>query len=165
LLLTIGLNFSYFRPEKFSSPADYYYVDRGRIRTQMSDILFDYLPVWAKKPPQVAPEPYETTAKIEAWQQKTGYFSFKTNPSQATTFKLNQYFFPGWQVLINGQKSSIDYNNDLGRIEFSLPAGRQQVEIKLNKTKLQFWADITSLFSWLAVLLFFLLPRHESTRL
>lgn len=44
IILIIGLNFNYFRPEKFSPVNDYYYTDRQRITNQMSDILQDYLP-------------------------------------------------------------------------------------------------------------------------
>lgn len=40
----IGLNFQYFRPQKFSPVDDYYYTDRRRIANEMSDILQDYLP-------------------------------------------------------------------------------------------------------------------------
>lgn len=43
-VLIIGLNFSYFRPEKFSPVNDYYYTDRERITGEMSDLLQDYLP-------------------------------------------------------------------------------------------------------------------------
>lgn len=43
-LLIIGLNFQYFRPQKFSPVNDYYYTDRQRIANEMSDILQDYLP-------------------------------------------------------------------------------------------------------------------------
>ena len=44
IVLIIGLNFSYFRPEKFSPVSDYYYTDRQRITNEMSNILQDYLP-------------------------------------------------------------------------------------------------------------------------
>jgi hypothetical protein len=43
-ILIIGLNFNYFRPEKFSPVDDYYYTDRQRITAEMSDLLQDYLP-------------------------------------------------------------------------------------------------------------------------
>lgn len=42
--LIIGLNVSYFRPQKFSPVEDYYYTDRQKIASQMSDILQDYIP-------------------------------------------------------------------------------------------------------------------------
>ncbi len=43
-VLIVTLNFNYFRPQKFSPVDDYYYTDRQRISSQMSDILQDYLP-------------------------------------------------------------------------------------------------------------------------
>lgn len=44
IILTIGLNWQYFRPEKFSPVNDYYYTDRQRIAAEMSGVLQDYLP-------------------------------------------------------------------------------------------------------------------------
>lgn len=44
IILIIGLNINYFRPEKFSPVDDYFYTDRQRITNQTSDILQDYLP-------------------------------------------------------------------------------------------------------------------------
>ena len=151
VFLTIGLNYSYFKPEKFSPVEDFYYSDRQRIQKEMSDALFDYLPIDAKKQPQFAEKLYQVDIPITNVVSKTGYFSFDANPDESTKFAFNQYYFPGWQVKINGQNTQIDHDNDLGRIEFSIPAGQQSVEIRLNKTKLQQWSDIISLVSWLGI--------------
>ena len=51
-VLIIGLNWQYFRPQKFSPVDDYYYTDRQRVANDMSDILSDYLPKTAVKPEQ-----------------------------------------------------------------------------------------------------------------
>jgi len=52
IVLIIALNWQYFRPEKFSPVNDYYYTDRQRIATEMSNVLPDYLPKTAVKPAQ-----------------------------------------------------------------------------------------------------------------
>ena len=45
LLLTIGLNFQYFQPEKYvDQPDKIYYSSPQRIRTEMSTVLPDYIP-------------------------------------------------------------------------------------------------------------------------
>src|SRR4030042_3057543 len=49
ILAIVGLNFNYFKPERFFPAADYYYTDPQKIKTQMRDILFDYIPATAKK--------------------------------------------------------------------------------------------------------------------
>lgn len=44
ITLIMGLNINYFRPEKFAPVEDYYYTDRQRIESEMSNILQDYIP-------------------------------------------------------------------------------------------------------------------------
>lgn len=89
IFLIIILNWQYFRPEKFSPVNDYYYTDRQKIASKMSDILFDYLPKTAVKP--IIP------------RDINGPF--------------NQFYFPGWQVKnSNGQWLDASLNVDSGLI-------------------------------------------------
>lgn len=118
IILIIGLNFSYFRPEKFSPVNDYYYTDRQLIAAEMSGVLSDYLPKTAVKPKQP--------------RDINGQF--------------NQFYFPGWQIKIDGQTFAAQPDPDSGLI--LLPAGQHQVEIKLGKTRLQQLSDMISLICW-----------------
>jgi len=147
---TIALNLNYFQPEK---PDNWqlYTTDKQIIRTEISDGLFDYLPVTAQKPAEPQTDPYQTTAQIDNFSGKTGLYTFTSQADQSTQFYLNQYYFPGWQANLDGQPVTLQPSEDIGRIEFTLPAGQHQVEIKLAKTKLQFWSDIISLVAWLGV--------------
>ncbi len=88
IILTIALNWQYFRPEKFSPVDDYYYTDRQRIASQMSDILFDYIPKTAVKPeaPRDLSDPF------------------------------NQFYFPGWQTRENGQWVASRLDGETGLI-------------------------------------------------
>lgn len=63
IALIIMLNFAYFRPEKFSPVEDYYYTDRQKIASQMSDILQDYIP----KNYGDFPTAYGSKTKLEFW--------------------------------------------------------------------------------------------------
>jgi len=154
VLATIALNFNYFKPEKFWPVDDFYYTDRNKIKTQMSGVLFDYIPRWAKKNPPLFDRPYQTSAQINNWQEKTGFYSFVTTNQEMTLFSLNNFYFPGWKVLVDNQEKQINYQNPLGIIEFVLPGGTHQVVIKLTKTSLQLWSDRLSLVSWLGLLIF-----------
>jgi len=159
ILITIGLNYQFFKPSEYSPNEDFYYTDKQKIKAQMSDTLYDYLPINAKKPPKVPDKQYQTLADITDFNSKTGYFSFTSNTSKTEDFILNQYFFPGWQVKINNQLVDIKPDEQLGRIQFQLPSGEHQVKIKLAKTKLQYWSDIISLISWTGLIGFLLLRK------
>ncbi len=152
ILAIVGLNFNYFKPERFFPAADYYYTDRQKIKTQMSDILFDYIPATAKKNPPFFSQPYQTSAQISDWREKTGLYQFEATTQEPTTLTLNNYYFPGWKVFVDQKESPINYENLLGIIEFTLPSGNHQIMVKLTKTPIQLWADRISLTGWLGLL-------------
>ncbi len=147
IFLTIGLNFTYFRPEKFSSSETFYYTDRNKIKSETSDALFDYLPVTAIRPEHPSDQLFNFD-KLDFTAQGPG------------DYIVNQYYFPGWQAKIDNQPVKIEPDSQLGRIKIDLPSGEHRVEIKLGKTDIQRWSDIISLFSWLVLLIY--LIKHAS---
>lgn len=148
----LGLNLTYFRPEKYSPVNDFYYTDRGEIQSKMSGVLSDYLPKTAKKDVSPPAKAYDFAGEVEDWQQRTGYYSFKSQSSQEAKFLLSVFYFPGWKVFVDGKETIIDWQNELGQIEFSLPGGVHQVRVVLTKTPVQLWSDRLSLVSWLTLL-------------
>jgi len=162
ILLIISLNLNYFKPEAFSNPEDFYYTDRQKISAKTSAVLLDYLPKTANKPANETPPTslFETQATITNLQSKAGYISFTSQTAQPTNFIFNQYFFPGWQALIENQPTSLQPDPQLGRIQLSLPSGEHQVKISLNKTQLQHWSDIISLLTWLGLAGYLLNKRY-----
>ena len=73
--------------------------------------------------------------------------------ADATTDKarirLQLFDFPGWQVLVNGEKAIINNDNELGLITFDVFKGTNEIIVSLNKTKKQLVADTISLLSWI----------------
>lgn len=118
ILLIIGLNISYFQPEKFSPTENFYYTDRQKIATEMSGVLADYLPKTYVKP--------EKPRDINS--------------------QFNQFYFPGWQIKIDNQTTPAQLDPLTGLIQ--LPEGEKQMEIKLGKTRLQQFSDMISLICW-----------------
>lgn len=59
----IILNWQYFRPQQFAPVDDYYYTDRQRISSEMSDLLQDYLP----KNYDDFPTAYGGKTRLEHW--------------------------------------------------------------------------------------------------
>lgn len=75
----MSLNISYFQPKKFSPVEDYYYTDRQRIATEMSDLLQDYLPKnYADFPTahggKTSLEYWSDIISLTAWLGLAGYY-------------------------------------------------------------------------------------------
>jgi uncharacterized membrane protein YfhO len=74
--------------------------------------------------------------------------------SQETKVVINTFYFPGWQVLINGEKTKIDYESDkLGRLVFKIPPGEHKVVAKFSETPLRLTADLISVAGFLLLIL------------
>ena len=157
----IAINFSYFQPgkwfpnvterEKFSGPLWDLQVTGG---------IFDYLPIYAKYPPAGPPSgPYELTdgkAEITSLSKGTNWISFRAKTENGAKIRLSQYDFPGWTVKIDGKKIVHTHEDELGRINFVLPAGDHAVSAKLEDTLVRKTANLISLFSWILVAAVFL---------
>ena len=146
--LAVGLNFSYFRPEKFLD------VEEGELLRglpwdrQIKRSIFDYLPIYAKAPPaELADKRYEVlegVVEIHNLKERSNRFSFEAEVENKAIIRLSKYYFPDWKVFRNGQELDIDYNNDLGLITFSLDKGMHRISGRLFNTPIRTLANITS---------------------
>jgi hypothetical protein len=146
-LLIIGLNWQYFRPRVFSPVDDYYYTDRGKIASQMSDILPDYLPKTANIPSPLRVDWFETEATVSGVMVKPGSFAADLAATRSAQFNFNQYYFPGWQARLDGQTVSLGVEPSIGRVSLTVPEGDHHLKISLTKTPIQRWSDIISLLT------------------
>lgn len=155
--ITVLLNFSFFRVEKTININDTekLFSAKGWNKLQ-TDAIFDYLPIYAKAPPARAapatPEIKEGQAKISQIKKGTNWYQFKievtkTGPKGATA-QIPIYDFPGWQALVDKQRTSIYHDNDLGLITLEVPAGVHEIKLKLKDTPIRKIGNLISLASW-----------------
>lgn len=151
----VGFNFSYFRPEKFLA------ITQGELLTgalwdkQIKRSIFDYLPIYAKAPPaELADFKYslEGGGKITDFEKGSNWFSFKAEITSSSNITLAQYYFPNWVVRANGEKLSLNYENNLGLITFVLEPGEYEVKGRLNNTVLRTVSNLLTAFSGLLFL-------------
>lgn len=155
--LLIKTNLNYFQPQIYSDPQGLYYADKKLIQKQMSGIIPDYLPIWVKNWPQVPPgasyQIISGSSQINLLEDKTQKLVFQASTEKAAKIQVNRFYFPGWHVFVNGEKTEINYDNSFGLISFDLPDGDAKVEVALRKTPLQTASEIISFFS-IIILLF-----------
>ena len=125
LVVVIGTflgQWQFHRPESFlKNDDDFYYNDPERIRTNMSDILPDYLPQgFDRDLPPVEPESRivfsgETENGLRYELNRPQEILIETNAPQGGTVTWNIADFPGWKYFVNDADVQTD----------SLPDGRR----------------------------------------
>lgn len=183
LLVILTLNMQYFQPESYlGQNADFYYSEPKLIRSEMSGVLPDYIPVGLKLAKLASP----TDATQSSWlatntdgtvvTTKTAElipeFSIAVNrPHQKVidftladqaTIEFAVAYYPGWRAEIDGKETQIQ-PSETGLIGVTVPAGKHSVGIEFGSTPVRFWSDIVSLLSLLFVL-YLLTPSITSKR-
>lgn len=158
ILLTVILNYSFFRVEKIIkiTDAEKLFSTKGWNKLQ-TDAIFDYLPKTAYQPPggpaPVRPEIKEGKAEVAEVSHGTNWYNFKINVftiKEKTDAKVQIpiYDFPGWKVWVNGKLTKISHDNLLGLITVTVPEGEHQVKVMLTNTPVRMMGNWLSLISW-----------------
>jgi uncharacterized membrane protein YfhO len=76
----------------------------------------------------------------------------------------NTIYFPGWQVLVDGQKTPIEFQdmNHRGFITFSVPKGMHNIEVVFRESAVRLFSDMISLFSIIGIFLIFVFRFYFS---
>ena len=146
ILLTILLNWSYFRPREF-----YEITDTDKLSGQLWDdqrrgAILDYLP-------KTALEPREAALKLDNFINRSDKFTLDVNVSHETQIEIPIYYFPNWEVTIDGITKELTYDNILGRISVIVPIGQHKIVGNFKNTPLRTFANLLSIFSLMGLLI------------
>ena len=168
LVLVVVVNFSFFRPEKFFPLTDSELLSGAKWDAQIKRSIFDFLPKSAKAPPaELATVRFEVLsgkATISGWREGSNWIYFKADVEEDTKFRLSQYYFPNWRILLDGHETEIDSKNDLGLMTITLNKGAHTVEAKLWDTPVRILANSITV-AGLAVLIFLGLYKLKRKRI
>jgi hypothetical protein len=167
-LLILGVIFwnkDYFRPERqfYLTEAEKFSGEYWEL--QITAGIFDYLPIFAEKPPgsPAPPEPWfeEGEGEISDYQKGTDWAEFRTQvATEKAKLRIPIFYFPDWLIWQNGQRVDFDYDNELGLPTLELVRGDYQIKLKLRNTPLRKVSDLISLVSWLGLVGFVLKYRY-----
>jgi hypothetical protein len=151
LILVVVCNFSYFRPEKFLSYNETELFSGSLWDKQIKRSIYDYLPKSAEAPPaELATERYQIITgdvEVKDYTQGTDWIAMHfVSHSERIIVRLSQYYFPNWQIRVNGQVVPIDYENPLGLMTVLLGKGEFYLEADLQDTPIRIMSN------WLSVL-------------
>jgi hypothetical protein len=155
LLLTVALNFGYFRPEKFYlNLTDQEKLTGELWKQEQKGGILDYLPKTAAEPLEPAPSlpiVREGKAEIESFVSKSNAWEFKAKVEKAATIEVPVFDFPNWQVQV-GEGVYPHRQGVIGRITLDLPAGEFLVSGKFRNTHLRTFANTLTAVSLVSLI-------------
>ena len=124
-------------------------IDRG-IETGAQGIssLHEYRPKWAGETLTLEAQPQNPDAPLSITLASGNAFdlSMTTVATEETPFRLQTFYFPGWEVLLDGETRLDTYpSTSLGLLTVDLPAGEHAVEVRWAGTTIHRVSAIISL--------------------
>ena len=107
--------------------------------------MFEYMPVWAlprrsdffisagPAPARAPLRGLEVTAGRQALLSR----QFRVSSPAPWTLQLHQFYFPGWQALVDGQPAAVQPVGPLALVGVALPAGSHDVVLRFGLTPLR----------------------------
>jgi len=156
ILGVVMLNVNYFRPADWFGITDQDKLSGEEWQKQITASIFDYLPVFAKAPPPgkapEEPEIIDGEAEILSYEKGTDWQKGKIKVvSEQAKIRLPLFYFPNFELKINGKNNQIDYQNDLGLITFEAGEGEHDFYVKLKRTPIRMIGDLLTLSSLLFI--------------
>jgi len=108
----------------------------------------EYLPIWARE--HEAPRGFENGVKIEGGgriesaRRRAGRIEATLELDGPANIVFQDLYFPGWNVRSNGHEVPFAPQEGTGRIKAQLPAGRHELEARLESTPVRKGSSILS---------------------
>lgn len=153
------INSGYWQAREYVIKPDSYYKSDFASTTDTGESA----PVWSvrfmEEFPKKNAEVIEGKAKIKEVERKIIYRRYIIDAFEKSRIRENTLYFPGWEVLVNGKRTDIQFQDpeNRGVMTFFVQKGRNEVEIKFGETRLRSAANIVSAFSLLLILVIVIL--------
>ena len=104
----------------------------------------------------------EGEGKIELSEEKNGFRQFQVEAKTPLRIVNSLFYFPGWRVYADGQKTPIEFQdmNYRGLITYRVPEGTETVTLKFEDTAIRFVGKLVSGAS-LVVFVFWVTLGHK----
>lgn len=156
-LAILILHSSFFTPKNWQNITDKQKFSEALWEKQLTISIFDYLPVYAKFPPNhkapEMPEVLEGEAVFNSYKKRSNFQVGEVEFKKESVIRLPLLDFPGMKVLVNGR--SVDHwNNDcrgqeycFGQITFKLPEGQYKIKAQLEDTPVRSIGNMITLLT------------------
>lgn len=157
LLLVILANRNHWKINEVFDPGEEYYLSLKTTTASFNE----HLPKWARKMergPAAKLEFVEGKGEIKIIKDYSAGVLAQVEATQSGRLRLNQFYFPGWQIQIDGRLAEFNYLLDgesYGLPVVDIPPGSHAVSAEFKNTPVRAAADAISLSGmivWLILL-------------
>ena len=154
ILITVFLNWSYFKPREFYEVTEKEKMTGELWEYQRKGAILDYLPKTALEPREGA----NTT--LSNFQSYSNKFSFEINLDKETQIEIPIFYFPNWEVTVDGEKYLVSHDNILGRISVLVPEGYHKIVGNFKNTVIRTFANYLTLVSFFSLI--YIWRKHKN---
>lgn len=157
IVLTIGLNISYFTPVHYSHEVREEEKLTGvAFELQQKAAINDYLPKTAEvAPPAKAPtevKVIEGEGQAKGFLVRSNQFSFDAEIYKDAKIEIPVMYFPNWIVLVDGVQVPIDIVGAHGLISVNVPEGQHIVIGRFTNTPIRSLSNAITVISGLVIM-------------
>ncbi len=147
LLVVLMLNKNYWYAKDFiyENESNYTRIYPGTTDTG------ELAPIWSvrfmEEYPQAPMEVIDGQAEIKAVSRTTTKHEFKVMAKTPARLVENTLYFPGWDVLVDGEATEIEFQDPAhrGLMTFNIAEGEHEIVAQFKETRLRLFADLLSL--------------------
>lgn len=151
VLVSILFNINYFKPESYYlDSVDEHYISKENILYRNDKVPKDYLPIWVKRLVEERidqPLVSQGEGQISNYEKKPTNVSFVADMTNDGFVDVPIYYFPGWEVRVNGEVLPFEEPGELGFVKVKVTKGLNSVVIRFKNTPLRTFSNISTLFS------------------
>lgn len=149
-------SYSYIKPSLFTDKQDSFYYTNEATTT----VQDEYMPRWVKVKPS-----RHFDEKVEILEGKAKLDNPLINPRQnifniflldkEAKIRINTIYYPGWQILVDGKVTTVDFKNKFGVMDFFIHGqGEHNIKLIFKETPLRLLADMFSFIGLLFLVIF-----------
>jgi hypothetical protein len=158
IVLAIGFNFNFFRPQHyFSKETDTTKLSGELFIIQQKSAILDYLPVTAPIAPKEAafsaPIIISGDGEIKNYSKKSNSFFFDADIYNSSEIQVPVMYFPGWIVVHGGRVIESYPSGKYGLITLKLPPGKYILQGRFTDTPPRFWGNAITIVSLVTLLI------------
>jgi len=108
----------------------------------------EYEPIFVKRRPQIAAPPKaeisEGLARLSPIASTPTVHRFSIDAEAKSKVCMNVFFFPGWEVLIDGKRQPIEVEPEVGTFSFDVPPGLHNVVVRFSRSPSRLVGELIS---------------------
>lgn len=163
IVLLIVFNFSNFMPQRRIHVSDNFYINTEKIRWDTSSLAYEYVPkgIQIKKSEigttkvditkdEIAKSPFKVISgkmEVAPIDIKPQYKKLDLYVEKPGIIQVNTFSFPGWEVFLDGKKTTFTDSNKLKLIRVAIPSGAHILEARFTDTPIRTIGNSASIIS------------------